>query len=59
MRFLSSLAKVDAGRMRTGNFLDTDWPRMQKAADMLYKSDIFIDDTPAISVLELRSRPGA
>ncbi|CAH2032462.1 replicative DNA helicase [Trichlorobacter ammonificans] len=56
MRFLSSLAKVDAGRMRTGNFLDTDWPRMQKAADMLYKSDIFIDDTPAISVLELRSK---
>ena len=56
MRFLSSLARVDAGRMRTGNFLDTDWPRMQRAADTLYKSQIFIDDTPAISVLELRAK---
>lgn len=56
MRFLSSLARVDASRMRTGNFLDTDWPRMQKAADTLYKSNIFIDDTPAISVLELRAK---
>jgi len=56
MRFLSSLARVDAGRMRTGNFLDSDWPRMQRAADTLYKSQIFIDDTPAISVLELRAK---
>lgn len=56
MRFLSSLARVDAGRMRTGNFLDTDWPRMQRAADTLYKSQIFIDDTPAITVLELRAK---
>ncbi|MDY0301713.1 MAG: replicative DNA helicase [Trichlorobacter sp.] len=56
MRLLSSLARVDAGRMRTGHFLDTDWPRMQKAADILFKSNIFIDDTPAISVLELRAK---
>ena len=56
MRLLSSIARVDAGRMRTGHFHDTDWPKLQKAADILFKSDIFIDDTPAISVLELRSK---
>lgn len=56
MRLLSSLARVDAGRMRTGHFLDTDWPRLQKAADTLFKAKIFIDDTPAISVLELRAK---
>lgn len=56
MRLLSSLARVDAGRMRTGHFLDTDWPRLQRAADTLFKANIFIDDTPAISVLELRAK---
>lgn len=56
MRLLSSLARVDAGRMRTGHFHDTDWPRLQRAADTLFKANIFIDDTPAISVLELRAK---
>lgn len=56
MRFLSSLARVDAGRMRTGNFHDADWPRLQKAASILHGANIFIDDTPAISVLEMRSK---
>lgn len=56
MRFLSSLARVDAGRMRNGKFLDTDWPRLQRAASILHNASIFIDDTPAISVLELRAK---
>lgn len=56
MRFLSSLARVDAGRMRNGKFLDTDWPRLQRAASILHNANIFIDDTPAISVLELRAK---
>ncbi len=56
MRFLASLARVDFGRMRTGHFLDSDWPRLTRAAGILHDSRIFIDDTPAISVLELRSK---
>lgn len=56
MRFFASLARVDFGRMRTGHFQDADWPRLQRAASTLYNSKIFIDDTPAISVLELRSK---
>jgi len=56
MRFLASLAKVDFGRMRTGHFLDSDWPRLTRAAGILHDAKIFIDDTPAITVLELRSK---
>lgn len=56
MRFLSSLARVDAGRMRTGHFLDSDWPKLQRAAATLHNANIFIDDTPAISILELRAK---
>ena len=56
MRFLASIAKVDFGRMRTGHFLDSDWPRLTRAAGILHDSKIFIDDSPAISILELRSK---
>ncbi len=56
MRFFASIARVDFGKMRTGHFHDSDWPRLQRAASTLYDSKIFIDDTPAISVLELRSK---
>jgi replicative DNA helicase len=56
MRFFASIARVDFGKMRTGHFQDADWPRLQRAASTLYDSKIFIDDSPAISVLELRSK---
>ncbi len=55
-RFLSSIARVDASKMRTGHFSDGDWPKLQHAASILHEAPIFIDDTPAISVLELRSK---
>lgn len=56
MRLFASIAKIDFGNMRTGHFQDSDWPRLQRAASALYDSKIFIDDTPAITVLELRSK---
>jgi len=56
MRFLASIAKIDFGKMRTGHFQNTDWPRLANAAGTLHDAKIFIDDTPAISVLELRSK---
>ncbi len=56
MRFFASIARVDFGKMRTGHFQDADWPRLTRAAGVLHDSKIFIDDTPAISVLELRSK---
>lgn len=56
MRFLASIARVDFGRMRTGHFHDTDWPKLTRAAGVLHDAKIFIDDSPSISVLELRSK---
>ncbi len=55
-RMLCSLAKVDAGRLRTGHLGESDWPKLTMAAGQLADTQIYIDDTPAISVLELRSK---
>ncbi len=55
-RMLCALAKVDAGRLRTGHLGESDWPKLTMAAGQLNETQIFIDDTPAISVLELRSK---
>ncbi len=55
-RLLCSVARVDAGRLRTGNLGESDWPKLTMAAGQLSETQVFIDDTPAISVLELRSK---
>mgnify|MGYP001223008233 CR=1 FL=1 len=55
-RMLCALARVDAGRLRTGHLGDSDWPKLTMAAGQLNETQLFIDDTPAISVLELRSK---
>ncbi len=55
-RLLCSVAKVDASRLRTGDLGTSDWPKLTDAADKLSQAPIFIDDTPAITVLELRSK---
>ncbi len=55
-RMLCSVAKVDAGRLRTGHLGESDWPKLTMGAGQLSESPFFIDDTPAISVLELRSK---
>ena len=55
-RLLCSLARVDLGRLKTGHLMENDWPKLTKAAGSLHDAKIFIDDTPSISVLELRSK---
>jgi len=55
-RLLCSLARVDLSRLRTGHLMENDWPKLLKAAGRLHDSKIFIDDTPSISVMELRSK---
>ncbi|PLX92789.1 MAG: replicative DNA helicase [Desulfuromonas sp.] len=55
-RMLCSVAKVDAGRLRTGHLGESDWPKLTMGAGQMSEAPIFIDDTPAISVLELRSK---
>jgi len=55
-RMLCSHAKVDAQKVRTGYLAASDWPRLTAAAGKLSEAPIFIDDSPAISVMELRAK---
>lgn len=55
-RMLCSQAKIDAHKVRTGFLSASDWPLLTKAAGKLSESKIIIDDTPAISSLELRAK---
>lgn len=56
MRLLSSAGRIDSQRIRTGKLLNDDWPKLTRAVGMLSEAPIFIDDTPAISVLEMRAK---
>lgn len=55
-RLLCSHARVDAHKVRTGFLSGSDWPSLTTAAGRLSEAPIFIDDTPGISVLELRAK---
>ena len=55
-RFLCSYAKVDAHKLRTGFLSPSDWPLLTSAAGKLSEAPLFIDDTPAINIFELRAK---
>jgi len=55
-RMLCSVAKVDSHKLRTGYLSDADWPRLTTGAGILSESPVFIDDTPGISLLEMRAK---
>lgn len=55
-RMLCSEARVDGTRMRTGQLHRDDWPKLANAAGILSELPIWIDDTPSISMLELRAK---
>jgi replicative DNA helicase len=56
LRMLSSTAKVDSQRLRKGFLGETDWPKLTAAAGKLSEALIFIDDTPAITALEMKAK---
>ena len=56
MRMMSSLGRIDQHKVRTGQLEDEDWPRLTSAISMLSEAPLFIDDTPALSPVELRAR---
>ncbi len=56
MRLLCSVARVDSNEVRTGHIKEQDWPKLTRATGELSKAPIFIDDTAAISVLEMRAK---
>jgi replicative DNA helicase len=55
-RMLCAHARVDAHKVRTGFLSQADWPRLVSAAGKLSDAPIYIDDTPGISILELRAK---
>jgi replicative DNA helicase len=55
-RMICSQAEVNAHRLRLGMLPDTAWQRLAKAVQDLWNAKIFIDDTPDISVLEMRAK---
>jgi len=56
LRMLSSEARVDMNRIRQAQLSDRDYDRLIKAAGRIYDAPIFIDDTPGLTLMELRSR---
>jgi len=55
-RMISSLGRVNQSHLRTGNFTDEDWHRINAAVTIMSESKIFIDDTPAMNPTEIRAR---
>ena len=56
IRMLSSLGRIDQSRVRTGKLEQDDWPKLASATEKLKGTQVFIDDTPALTPTELRSR---
>ena len=56
MRLLCSRAKIDSSKLRRGYLQSSDWMELTQAAGDLSESPIYIDDTPALSVLEMRAK---
>ena len=55
-RMISSLGRVDQTHLRTGNFPDEDWSRINTAVQLMSEAPVFIDDTPSLSPSEIRAR---
>ncbi|MBW6486799.1 MAG: replicative DNA helicase [Syntrophobacterales bacterium] len=56
MRMLAAEARVDSQRLRKGFLGETDWPKLTDAAGRLSDAPIYIDDTPAITVIEMKAK---
>lgn len=55
-RLFSMESKVDSQHIRTGNLSDDEWEKLIESAGIIGKSNLIIDDTPGISISELRSK---
>ena len=55
-RILAGEARVDSDRLRTGRLQESDWPKLSQAMGRLAEAPLFIDDTPGINMMEIRSK---
>ena len=53
LRILSSVGQIEGFKMRTGNLMNTDWKRLNEATAQLADTNLFIDDTPGITIGEI------
>jgi replicative DNA helicase len=56
MRMLCSSGRLDQQRIRTGRLIDDDWPRLTSAISKMQEAPLHIDESPALTALELRAR---
>ncbi len=56
MRILASLGQLDGFKLKTGNLLNQDWKRINEAAAQLASTNLVIDDTPGITIGEIRAK---
>ena len=55
-RLLSSEALIGGTKLRTGQLTEEEWSRLIPASDILSKTDLYLDDTPGITISEMKSR---
>ena len=55
-RILASTARIDSSKLRTGDLSDADWNRAHEAFGYLQSARVFIDDNPALTVMDVRAR---
>ena len=55
-RILASEAMVDSNKLRTGQLDDNDWMKLASTSGILSDTPIYIDDTPGISIMEIRTK---
>jgi replicative DNA helicase len=55
-RFLAMEARVDMQKLKTGKLDRTDWDQIYEGIDRLSEANIYIDDTPGVSVLEIKNK---
>jgi len=56
MRMIGSVGMLDQQRMRTGRLVGDDWPKLTQAVQQVQEAQLYIDETPALNVLEVRAR---
>src|SRR5436190_2865620 len=56
MRMLSSIARVDAHKLRTGKLNDEEWSQLTDAMGKLHETQLHVDESPALNALEVRAR---
>jgi replicative DNA helicase len=55
-RLICAEARVDASRIRNGKLLDTDWPKLSTTIGRLESAQLFIDDSPGTTVMDIRAK---